>query len=33
LIAAVSTLIVWRTKVHILWLLGTGALIGAFFLA
>lgn len=27
-IAAVTTLIVWRTKVHLLWLLGAGALIG-----
>ena len=33
LMAAVSTLIVWRTKLHILWLLGVGALIGGFFLA
>lgn len=27
-IAIVSTLIVWRTKVHLLWLLGAGAIIG-----
>ena len=33
LIAAVSTVIVWRTRLHILWLLGSGALIGAFVLA
>jgi chromate transporter len=32
LIAAVATLLVWRTRVHILWLLGAGALAGAFFL-
>jgi chromate transporter len=32
LIAAVATLLVWRTRLHILWLLGTGALCGAFFL-
>ena len=28
LIAIVSTFIVWRTKVHLLWLLGAGAAIG-----
>jgi len=33
LIAALSTLIVWRTRLHILWLLGAGALVGAFVLA
>jgi chromate transporter len=27
-IAGVTTLIVWRTRVHLLWLLGAGALIG-----
>ena len=27
-IAVVSTLVVWRTKIHLLWLLGAGALIG-----
>jgi len=27
-IAAVTALIVWRTRVHLLWLLGAGALIG-----
>ena len=27
-IAIVSTLVVWRTRIHLLWLLGTGALIG-----
>jgi chromate transporter len=30
LIALVSTVIVWRTRVHLLWLLGTGALLGWF---
>ncbi len=30
LLAAVSALIVWRTKVHLLWLLGAGALLGWF---
>ena len=28
LIAIVSTVIVWRTKVHLLWLLGAGAFLG-----
>ena len=28
-VTAVSTLIVWRTRVHLLWLLGAGALLGA----
>lgn len=28
-VALVSTLIVWKTRVHLLWLLGTGALLGA----
>jgi chromate transporter len=27
-IAIASTLIVWRTKIHLLWLLGAGAVIG-----
>ncbi|RYY92782.1 MAG: chromate transporter [Comamonadaceae bacterium] len=27
-IATVTTLIVWRTRIHLLWLLGAGALIG-----
>jgi chromate transporter len=27
-IAVASTIIVWRTKIHLLWLLGAGALIG-----
>jgi chromate transporter len=27
-IAIVSTVVVWRTKVHLLWLLGTGAFLG-----
>ena len=29
LLTAVTTVVVWRTKVHMLWLLGTGALLGA----
>jgi chromate transporter len=29
-LAIASTIIVWRTKTHILWLLGTGALLGWF---
>lgn len=29
LVTIASTLIVWRTKVHLLWLLGAGALLGA----
>jgi chromate transporter len=29
LLAAMATVLVWRTKVHMLWLLGAGALIGA----
>ena len=28
-VTAVTTLVVWRTKLHLLWLLGAGALIGA----
>jgi len=28
-VALASTLIVWRTRVHLLWLLGAGALLGA----
>ena len=28
LLASVSALVVWRTKLHLLWLLGTGALLG-----
>jgi chromate transporter len=28
LIAIVSTVIVWRTKLHLLWLLGAGAVLG-----
>ena len=28
LLTAVSAMIVWRTKIHLLWLLGTGALLG-----
>ncbi len=30
LLTAVSALIVWRTRVHLLWLLGAGALLGWF---
>ena len=30
LLALVSTLIVWKTRVHILWLIGAGAALGAF---
>jgi chromate transporter len=29
LLAAAATLLVWRTKIHLLWLLGAGAVIGA----
>lgn len=29
-IAAVTTVIVWRTRLHLLWLLGAGALVGWF---
>lgn len=28
LVAIVSTIVVWRTRVHLLWLLGAGALLG-----
>ncbi|MGJ7484539.1 chromate transporter [Variovorax sp. LT2P21] len=30
LLTAITALIVWRTRVHLLWLLGAGALLGAF---
>ena len=30
LVTAVTALIVWRTKIHLLWLLGAGALLGWF---
>lgn len=30
LVTAASTLVVWRTRMHLLWLLGVGALLGAF---
>ena len=30
LVAAVTAVIVWRTKVHLLWLLGAGAILGWF---
>lgn len=33
LIAAVATGLVWRTRLHILWLLAAGALLGALFLS
>ena len=29
LLSAASTLLVWRTRIHLLWLLGAGALLGA----
>lgn len=29
LLTAVATLVVWRTRVHLLWLIGAGALLGA----
>ena len=29
LLSGVSTLLVWRTRIHLLWLLGAGALLGA----
>jgi chromate transporter len=29
LLTAASAIIVWRTRVHLLWLLGAGALLGA----
>ena len=29
LLTLVATLLVWRTKIHLLWLLGAGALLGA----
>ncbi len=29
LLSAITTLLVWRTRIHLLWLLGTGALLGA----
>lgn len=30
LLAALSCLVVWRTRLHLLWVLGAGALLGAF---
>ena len=30
LVTGVTTLIVWRTRLHLLWLLGAGALLGWF---
>ena len=30
LLTAISAVIVWRTKIHLLWLLGAGALLGWF---
>jgi chromate transporter len=29
LLTAMTTLLVWRTRIHLLWLIGTGALLGA----
>ena len=29
LLSAATTLLVWRTRIHLLWLLGAGALLGA----
>lgn len=29
LVTCIATLLVWRTRLHLLWLLGTGALLGA----
>ena len=29
LLSAITTLLVWRTRIHLLWLLGAGALLGA----
>jgi chromate transporter len=29
LLTAVVTWLVWRTKIHLLWLIGAGALVGA----
>jgi chromate transporter len=29
LVTVISALVVWRTKLHLLWLLGGGALLGA----
>jgi chromate transporter len=28
LLTAVTTLLVWRTRIHLLWLLGAGAVLG-----
>ncbi|MFZ3117133.1 MAG: chromate transporter, partial [Variovorax sp.] len=30
LLTVAAALVVWRTRVHLLWLLGAGALLGAF---
>jgi chromate transporter len=30
LLAALSCLVIWRTRLHLLWMLGAGALLGAF---
>jgi chromate transporter len=30
LLAVICMLLVWKTKIHLLWLLGVGALLGAF---
>jgi chromate transporter len=29
IVAAITSVVVWRTKIHLLWLLGAGALLGA----
>ena len=29
LLALCATLVVWRTRIHLLWLIGTGAVLGA----
>jgi chromate transporter len=28
LVTAISTVLVWRTRIHLLWLLGAGAVLG-----
>ena len=30
LLTGVATLLVWRTKIHLLWMIGAGAVLGAF---
>jgi chromate transporter len=29
LLTAITTVVVWKTRLHMLWLIGTGALLGA----